>query len=156
MDGHYPYVSFFFGEMIITPLDFTIITGLNFFGEPISLSSEAYSSVVVRNVWLKGLFGVTVFVKSGYFSLIRYTKLVTKVRSGYNAGNVSLEKLSRCFLFYLLSAIIFLYASGSGYLQLLLVLRNLKDLLKYDNCIFLKNKMSRVKARVKGRSIDMP
>ena len=61
-----------FQEITITPLDFATITRLSFSGEPIPLSNEAYSSMVVRNVWLKELFGVTAFVKSSYSSLIRY------------------------------------------------------------------------------------
>ena len=52
-------------EITITPLDFAAITGQSFFGKPIPLSSEAYSSVVVRNMWLKDLFGVTASVKFG-------------------------------------------------------------------------------------------
>ena len=48
-----------FGEMTIIPLDFAAIIRLSFFGEPVPLSSEVYSSAVVRNVWLKDLFGVT-------------------------------------------------------------------------------------------------
>ena len=61
-----------FGEMTITPLDFAAITGLSFFGEPIPLSNETYSSVAVRNVWLKDLFGFTASMKSGCSSLIRF------------------------------------------------------------------------------------
>ena len=83
-----------FREMTITPLDFTTITGLSFSREPIPLSSEAYSSVVVRNAWLKDLFRVITFVKSGYSSLIWYIELVAIVRSGYNAVYVSSEQLA--------------------------------------------------------------
>ena len=61
-----------FGEMNIIPLDFTMITGLSFSGEPIPVSSEACSPAVMRNIWLRDLFGVTTSVKSGYSSLIRY------------------------------------------------------------------------------------
>ena len=59
-----------FREVTITPLDFTAIIGLSFFGEPIALSNQAYSSMVVRNVWLKDLFIVTASVKSDYSSSV--------------------------------------------------------------------------------------
>ena len=45
-----------FREITINPLDFTTITGLSFSREPIPVSNEAYSSTVVRNMWLKDLF----------------------------------------------------------------------------------------------------
>ena len=54
-----------FREMIITPLDFVVITRLSFSKEPVLFSSEAYSSIVVRKRWLKDMFGVTTFVKLG-------------------------------------------------------------------------------------------
>ena len=78
-----------FKEMTITLLDFAAITGLSFSREPIPLSNEAYSSVMVRNRWLKDLFGVTASINSGCSSLIRYTQLVDEVRSGYDVGRVS-------------------------------------------------------------------
>ena len=62
-----------FGEINITPLDFIAITGLSFFGEPIRMSNEAHSFVVVRNRWPEDLFGATTAVKFGCFSLVRYT-----------------------------------------------------------------------------------
>ena len=65
-----PLFHLFFGEMTITPLDFAAITTLSFFREPIPVSNEAYSSVVVRNKWLKDLFGATVVVKFGCISLV--------------------------------------------------------------------------------------
>ena len=105
-----------FGEMTITPLDFTVITGLSFSGEPVPLSSEAYSSVVMRNRWLKDLFGVTASVKSSYSSLIRYTYLLNKVRSEHDSGHVMSEQLARCFLFYLLNVVIFPNTLGTGHL----------------------------------------
>ena len=80
-----------FGEMTITRLDFTAITGLSFSRESIPMSNKAYSSAVVRNIWLKDLFGATASVKSGCVSLVRYIQLVDKVRSAYNVGHVSSE-----------------------------------------------------------------
>ena len=59
-----------FGEMTITQLDFTAIIGLSFSGEPILMSNEAYGSAVVRNRWLKDLFGATTAVKSGCILLV--------------------------------------------------------------------------------------
>ena len=53
-----------FGDMTITPLDFTTINGLSFSGESISVSNEAHSSSMLRNRWLKDLFRATVVVKS--------------------------------------------------------------------------------------------
>ena len=80
-----------FGEMTITPLDFAAITGLNFSREPVPFSSVVYSSVVVRNIWLKELFGVTFSIKFDYYSLIRYTHLVDKVKLEHDASRVSSE-----------------------------------------------------------------
>ena len=37
-----------FEEMTVTPLDFTAIIGLSFFGELVPVSSEAYRSIVMR------------------------------------------------------------------------------------------------------------
>ena len=65
-------------------------------------------------------------------TLLRYTQLVDKVRSGYDASCISLEQLARCFLFYLLSAVIFPNASGIGYLRFLPVLRDLRSLSRYS------------------------
>ena len=87
---------------------------------------------MVRNVWLKDLFGVTISIKSDFSSLIRYTQLVDKVRLEHDVGRVSSEQLAQCFLFYLISVIIFPNASGTDYLQLLPVLRNLRDLSRYS------------------------
>ena len=80
-----------FGEMTVTPLDFAAITVLKFSREPVLFSSAACSSVVVRNRWLRDSFGITVLMKSGYSSLIRYTYLVEKVRAEHYTGRVSLE-----------------------------------------------------------------
>ena len=77
--------------MTVTPLDFAAITGLSFFGELVPFSSKACSSVVVRNRWLRDLFGVMAPVKSGYSSFIRYTHLMEKVRAEHHTGRVSLE-----------------------------------------------------------------
>ena len=55
-----------------------------------------------------------------------------KVRSGHDAGRVTSEQWARYFLFYLLSAVIFLNASSTGFLQMLPILRNLRDLSKYS------------------------
>ena len=77
-----------FKEMTVTPLDFAAITGLSFFGDPVLFSSEAYSSIVVRNRWLRDLFGVTTPVKSGCSSLIRYTHLVENFRVEHDTGHV--------------------------------------------------------------------
>ena len=73
MDGHYPYISSAFQRDDITPLDFNAITGLSFSGEPIPLSNEVYSSAVVRNIWLRDLFGATASMKFGYVPLVQYT-----------------------------------------------------------------------------------
>ena len=78
-----------FGEMTITSLDFATITDMSFSEEPIPLSNKAYSFAVVRNVWLRDLFRATAFMKSSCVSFVRYTQLVDKVRSAYNAGHVS-------------------------------------------------------------------
>ena len=83
-----------FEGITITPLDFAAIIGLSFSREPIPVSNEAHSSTVVRNRLLKDLFGATASVKSDYSSLVLYTQLVDKVRSGYDAGCVSLEQLA--------------------------------------------------------------
>ena len=104
-----------FGEMIVT-LDFVAITGLSFSREPVPFSSEACSSVVVRNRWLRDSFGVMTPMKSGCSFLIRYTHLVEKVRAEHDTGHFSSEQLAKCFLFYLLSAVIFPNASGIGFL----------------------------------------
>ena len=80
-----------FGEMTITPLDFVTITGLSFSGEPIPVSNEPYSSTVVRNIWLKDLFGAIAAMKSGCILLVRYTQLIDKVRLAYDAGRISSE-----------------------------------------------------------------
>ena len=121
-----------FGELTITPLDFVAITGLSFSGEAVPFSGEACNSAVSRNAWLKDLLGVITSVKSGCSTLLRYTQLVDKVRLGYDSGCVSSEQLARCFLFYLLSAVIFPNASGTGYLRLLPVLRDLRSLSRYS------------------------
>ena len=105
-----------FEEMTVTPLDFAAITRMSFFGEPTPLSNEVYSSAMVRNRWLKDLFRATGIVKYGCVSLVRYMQLVDKVKSAYDAGCVSSEQLARCFLFYLISAVIFLNALDTGYL----------------------------------------
>ena len=65
---------------------------------------------------MKDLFRATAVVKSSCISLVCYSQLVDKVRSGHNAGHVTSELLARCFLFYLLSVVIFLNASGIGFL----------------------------------------
>ena len=121
-----------FGEMIVTPLDFTAITGLSFSREPVPFSGEACESAAARRMWLKDLFGAVASVKSGSSTLLRYTQLVNRVRSGYDVGCVSSEQLARCFLFYLLSAVIFPNASGTGYLRLLPILRDLRSLSRYS------------------------
>ena len=77
--------------MTITPLDFSAITRLSFSREPIPVSNEAYSSVMVRNIWLKDLFGATSTVKSGCILLVPYMQLIDKVRSVYDAGHVNSE-----------------------------------------------------------------
>ena len=80
-----------FGEMTVTPLDFMAITGLTFSGEPVPFSGEACESAVARHTWLKDLFDVTASVKFGCSTLLRYTQLVDRARSGYDAGYVSSE-----------------------------------------------------------------
>ena len=75
--------------MTITPLNFAAITRLSFSGEPIPLSNKAYISAVVRNMWLRDLFGATASMKSDYSSLVQYTQFVDKVRSGYDVGRIS-------------------------------------------------------------------
>ena len=84
-----------FREMTITPLDFVANPVLSSFEEAIPFSDEACSSMVVRNTWLKDLFRVVASVKSGCSTLLWYTQLVDKVRSGYDSGRVSSEKLAR-------------------------------------------------------------
>ena len=121
-----------FGKMTVTPLDFAAITGLSFSKEPVPFNGEACESVVARHTWLMGSFGVVASVKSGSSSLLRYTQLVDRARSGYDAGDVSAEQLARCFLFYLLSAVIFPNASGTGFLKLLPVLKDLRSLSRYS------------------------
>ena len=121
-----------FGEMIVTPLDFAAITGLSFSGEPVPFSGEACESTAARHTWLMDLFGVVASVKSGSSTLLWYTQLVDRVRSGYDAGCVSSEHLARCFLFYLLSAVIFSNASGTRFLKLLPVLKDLRSLSRYN------------------------
>ena len=59
-----------FREITITPFDFAAINRLSFFEEPIPLSNDAYSSAMVRNVWLRDLFGATSSLKFGYISLV--------------------------------------------------------------------------------------
>ena len=78
-----------FGEMTVTLLDFAAITDLSFSGEPVPFSSEACESAVARHAWLKDLFGVVASVMSSCSILLRYTLLVVRVRSGYDAGYVS-------------------------------------------------------------------
>ena len=80
-----------FGEMTITPLDFAAITGLSFSGEPVPFSGEACESAAARYTWLMDLFGVVASVKSGSSTLLRYTRLVDRARSGYDAGYFSSE-----------------------------------------------------------------
>ena len=55
-----------------------------------------------------------------------------KVRLWHDTGRVTSEQLARLFLFYLISVVIFLNASSTGFLQLLPILRNLRDLPKYS------------------------
>ena len=55
-----------------------------------------------------------------------------KVRSGHDASHVTSQQLAQYLFFYLLSAIIFLNDSRTGLLQLLPILRNLRDLSKYS------------------------
>ena len=121
-----------FGEMTVTPLDFAAITRLSFSWELIPFSSEAYSSVVVQNRWLRDSFGVTAPVKSGFSSLIRYTHLMEKVRLEHSTGRISSEQLARYFLFNIFSAVIFSNALGIDFLQLLPILRDLRSLSKYS------------------------
>ena len=71
-------------------------------------------------------------VKSNCPSLIRYTHLMEKVRLEHDTSRVSSEQLARCFLFYLLSIVIFSDASGTGFMQLLPILRDLRSLPKYS------------------------
>ena len=59
-----------FGEMTITLLNFPAITGLSFSGKPIPMSNKAHSSAVVRNRWLKDLFGATAAMKFGCILLV--------------------------------------------------------------------------------------
>ena len=59
-----------FEEMTITSLDFAAITKLSFSREPIPLSNEVYSSMVMRNVWLRDLFGATSSIKFDCSSLV--------------------------------------------------------------------------------------
>ena len=105
-----------FGEITVIPIDFAAITGLSFSREPVQFSSEAYSFIVMRNRWLRDSFGIMAFVKSCYSSLIRYTHMMEKVRAEHDTGHFSSEQLAKCFLFYLLSAVIFPNASGIGFL----------------------------------------
>ena len=49
-----------------------------------------------------------------------------KVRLEHDVGHFSLEQLAMCFLFYLLSVVIFLNASSTVFLQLLPVLMDLR------------------------------
>ena len=70
-----------FGEMTITPLDFTAITGLSFSREVVPFNSEAYSSIAMRKKWMKDMFGVITHMKLCCSSLVRYTELITSVRS---------------------------------------------------------------------------
>ena len=121
-----------FGDITITPLDFTAITGLSFSGEAVPFSGEAYSSLVVRNRWTKDLFRIVALMKSGCSYLARHIEFIFGVISKYDIGDVSSEQLARCFLFYLLSVIIFLNASRTSFLQLLPVLKYLKKLPKYS------------------------
>ena len=80
-----------FGEMTVTPLDFAAITNLSFSEEPVPFSGEACESAVARHTWLKDLFRVIVSLKSGCSTLLRYTQLIDRVRSGYDADYVSSE-----------------------------------------------------------------
>ena len=59
-----------FREITISLLDFAAITRLSFSREPVPLSSEVYSSVVVRNMWLEDLFGFAASMKFDCSSLI--------------------------------------------------------------------------------------
>ena len=113
-------------------LTFATITGLNISWRPVPFISEACSSMVTRNTWLKDLFRVVASVNSDCSTLLRYTQLVDKVRSGHDSGCVSLEQLARCFLLYLLSTVIFSNASGTSFLRLLPILRDLRSLPKYS------------------------
>ena len=63
---------------------------------------------------MKDIFGVTISVKLGCSSLIRYIELMAKVRSGHDAGLVNSEQLALCFLFYFLSVVVFSNASGTS------------------------------------------
>ena len=80
---------------------------------------------------MKDFFGATTTVKSSCMSMVLYLELMEKVRSGHDAGRVTSQQLARYFLFYLLSVVIFLNASSTGFLQLLPICRNLRDLSKY-------------------------
>ena len=71
-------------------------------------------------------------MKSGCSSLIRYTHLMEKVRAEDDIGRINSEQLARCFLFYLLSDVIFPNALGIGFVQLLPIWRDLRSLSKYS------------------------
>ena len=81
---------------------------------------------------MKNLFRATAAVKSSCMSMVLYLELMEKVRSGHDAGRVTSQQLARYFLFYLLSVVILMNTSSTGFLQLLPVCRNLRDLSKYS------------------------
>ena len=58
-----------FGDMTVTPFYFATIMRLRYCGELVLVSNKAYSSTLVRNMWLKDLFRATASVKSGCVSL---------------------------------------------------------------------------------------
>ena len=73
------------------------------------------------------LFRVVTSVNSYCSTLLWYTQLVDKVRSGYAAGRLSSKKLARFFLFYLLSVVVFSNALGTGYQNFFPILMILRD-----------------------------
>ena len=122
-----------FGEMTIAPLDFAAITGLSFSGLPVPFGAAAYyPSASSTDEWAIELFGRKMEKKDGCSSLVRYSKFVDDVHEDFTKGEATSEQLARCFLFYLLSVVVFPNLSHTGALWLLPVLQDLDRLHEYS------------------------
>ena len=56
--------------MTVTSLDFAAFIGLSFYADHVPVCNESYMSTMVRNRWLKDLFGANASVKSSCVLLV--------------------------------------------------------------------------------------
>ncbi|WCJ42032.1 hypothetical protein M5689_022860 [Euphorbia peplus] len=126
MDSTHSF-HFLHGEMTITPLDFSAITGLPFQGEHISFDSKLVCPALAKDS-IDLLLG---------FSPSYSGKLQTRALEGYWIGRIAtgtlltsleIEQCARCYIWFLLSCTLFPSSSSNCYWQILPVLTDLDKL----------------------------